>query len=483
MVDNTLEAKRLSVGKAPANPQGFNEGGLAMERQMDRIMAEGGIKDDGMNKDPISGNDVPPGSLSKEVRDDVDAKLSEGEYVVPADVVRYFGVNYFEKLRAKAKAGLEEMDRDGRIGGDPVPMDDDFPFSDEELMSVEDETVEMAEGGVVSGFNPAAFQPGFSFGMASPAGQGLPSETKTFVNAQGEVLSILFINGQPIQQIPAGFVEDTPENRARFTQGEPTVAPTSTRSDGGDRPVAVQPPQSTSANSSGFSLSEEDSTALSDDPLAFGLGAIKNDELFSSRRLGGAGSLVAGAPGMVIGGIAGAGMELENVARARAALLIAKERNLTDSPQYAELESKLEKAESELSGAARLLDAAGFGSGENYAKSLLSAPQTTTAPTTPQAIPTGGSLRGSAGINTAKTMTPQQVQAGAQKASTGAAREENWDGGKVVTNQNKPSTKTTSQAKSAAQRAADKLGKPMATGGRAKGGLVERPKKKPVAKK
>ena len=28
--------------------------------------------------DPISGNEVPPGSLPVEVRDDIDAKLSEG---------------------------------------------------------------------------------------------------------------------------------------------------------------------------------------------------------------------------------------------------------------------------------------------------------------------------------------------------------------------------------------------------------------------
>ena len=45
--------------------------------------------------DPVSGNDVPPGSLPVEVRDDIDAKLSEGEYVVPADVVRFFGVKLF----------------------------------------------------------------------------------------------------------------------------------------------------------------------------------------------------------------------------------------------------------------------------------------------------------------------------------------------------------------------------------------------------
>jgi hypothetical protein len=33
--------------------------------------------------------------MAEEVRDDIDAKLSEGEFVVPADVVRYIGL---EKL-------------------------------------------------------------------------------------------------------------------------------------------------------------------------------------------------------------------------------------------------------------------------------------------------------------------------------------------------------------------------------------------------
>ena len=72
--------------------------------------------------DPVSGNEVPPGSLPEEVRDDIDAKLSEGEYVVPADVVRFFGVKYFEDLRTEAKMGLANMEADGRIGGEPVDM-------------------------------------------------------------------------------------------------------------------------------------------------------------------------------------------------------------------------------------------------------------------------------------------------------------------------------------------------------------------------
>ena len=70
--------------------------------------------------DPISGNEVPPGSLPHEVRDDIPAMLSEGEYVIPADVLRYYGVKYFEDLRNGAKQGLAHMDATGRIGGDPV---------------------------------------------------------------------------------------------------------------------------------------------------------------------------------------------------------------------------------------------------------------------------------------------------------------------------------------------------------------------------
>ena len=46
------------------------------------------MKDDGMNRDPVSGNDVPPGSLASEVRDDIPAQLSEGEYI--QDVVQFW---------------------------------------------------------------------------------------------------------------------------------------------------------------------------------------------------------------------------------------------------------------------------------------------------------------------------------------------------------------------------------------------------------
>ena len=121
-------------------------------RQMEMLFQEGGIADDGTTVDPVSGNEVPPGSMAEEVRDDVPAQLSEGEYVVPADVVRFYGVRFFEDLRGQAKQGLMDMERNGRIGGEPVAqtMDNqtDGELTPEELAELE-QIVGMAMGGMV----------------------------------------------------------------------------------------------------------------------------------------------------------------------------------------------------------------------------------------------------------------------------------------------------------------------------------------------
>tara|TARA_R100001510_G_scaffold10541_1_gene8090 strand:+ start:871 stop:4737 length:3867 start_codon:yes stop_codon:yes gene_type:complete len=132
---------------------GLAEGGIAMNKQMQMaFMNEGGLRDDNMEKDPVSGNEVPSGSMAKEVRDDIPAQLSEGEYVVPADVVRYYGVKFFEDLRDRAKRGLQEMEANGRIGGEPVPAGG--PTNEEELSPQEMQAIRemmgMAEGGTVN---------------------------------------------------------------------------------------------------------------------------------------------------------------------------------------------------------------------------------------------------------------------------------------------------------------------------------------------
>ena len=114
-------------------PKEFNKGGLYGTTDGDGFfMQEGGLRDDGMDRDPVSGNEVPSGSLAEEVRDDIPAQLSEGEYVVPADVVRFFGIKFFEDLRMQAKMGLAQMEDAGRIGGEPIE-------EDAEMLDPEDE--------------------------------------------------------------------------------------------------------------------------------------------------------------------------------------------------------------------------------------------------------------------------------------------------------------------------------------------------------
>ena len=131
----------------------FNEGGMAMDEQMNAV-----FKSSRNDVDPVSGNEVPTGSLPEEVRDDIPAQLSEGEYVVPADVVRYYGVKFFEDLRSEAKMGWQNMEQNGRVGGEPMSPEgmemggDELPFDISELQFVEvpdDQPNGLAEGGFI----------------------------------------------------------------------------------------------------------------------------------------------------------------------------------------------------------------------------------------------------------------------------------------------------------------------------------------------
>ena len=172
-----------------------------MEDQMKfAFMQQGGVlRDDGMNKDPVSGNEVPSGSMAKEVRDDIDAKLSEGEYVVPADVVRFHGVQKFEDLRNQAKQGFGKMERDGRIGGEPV--DDDFPIPVNQLQTFD-------EGGDTSTYEQTfgqPFQMGQRYGdMSAATNTGYELITYTSPDGQRTIV-IPHFNGRPMSAIPTGF--------------------------------------------------------------------------------------------------------------------------------------------------------------------------------------------------------------------------------------------------------------------------------------
>ncbi len=134
--------------EAVATLNELNKGGMPKQMEM---FDNGGLKDEGGMIDEVSGNDVPTGSTREEVRDDIPAQLSEGEFVLPADVVRFHGLEKIMELRDEAKAGLAKMEAMGQMGNsEEATLPDEMPFSLEDLdMEDEDQPQEMAEGGYV----------------------------------------------------------------------------------------------------------------------------------------------------------------------------------------------------------------------------------------------------------------------------------------------------------------------------------------------
>ena len=160
---------------------------MALKEQMD-MFDDGGLMQEGGTIDPISGNDVPIGSTQEEVRDDIPAQLSEGEFVFPADVVRYYGLETLMKMRQEAKRGLKLMEAMGQMGNsEEATIPDDVPFTIDDL-DMEDDPQEMAEGGVMAAngvfTQPSKFQrtPATQTGT-QPIVQQQPDEQATFYNA------------------------------------------------------------------------------------------------------------------------------------------------------------------------------------------------------------------------------------------------------------------------------------------------------------
>ena len=229
----------------------LNEGGMALEKQME-LFEDGGLKEEGGTIDPVSGNDVPPGSTKEEVRDDIPAQLSEGEFVFPADVVRYIGLEKLMQMRQEAKQGLQTMERMGQMGNsEDATMSDDIPFDLSDLDMSDD--LEYNVGGFVPGVQqdqqftgiagyrpPQMQQTGMGYvpapmpqyqspqmpGVYQPPQQAavpvmqppttMPQfgqfteqnvETREYINpATGERRIFTFIGGQPTVAIPEGFI-------------------------------------------------------------------------------------------------------------------------------------------------------------------------------------------------------------------------------------------------------------------------------------
>jgi hypothetical protein len=138
---------------------GMAKGGT-VAKQTQRMLKKGGMMQEGGTVDPVSGNDVPVGAMQEEVRDDIPAQLSEGEFVFPADVVRFIGLERLMMMRQAAKEGLGKMEDMGQMSNaDEATEEDDGAFESQidEIMGElgeEEDDVEMAVGGMAT--EPAA---------------------------------------------------------------------------------------------------------------------------------------------------------------------------------------------------------------------------------------------------------------------------------------------------------------------------------------
>jgi hypothetical protein len=81
---------------------------MATQMQFD-FMSDGPVNSP-QKVEPTTGNEIPPGSSSEEVSDDIETEIPVGGYVVPADVLQYFGRKFFLDLIQKYKEEFGNAD-------------------------------------------------------------------------------------------------------------------------------------------------------------------------------------------------------------------------------------------------------------------------------------------------------------------------------------------------------------------------------------
>lgn len=115
------EADTYEGPMGQADPANFEKGG-PVEKELE------------VTKDDLP--DPPPGATPEEVADDIPAYLSTGEYVLPANVVRYYGLSRITDLHKNALFELQQMEDLGLIqnvdhNGEEEDDDDEMDFIQE----------------------------------------------------------------------------------------------------------------------------------------------------------------------------------------------------------------------------------------------------------------------------------------------------------------------------------------------------------------
>jgi hypothetical protein len=465
------------------------------DKQMEFLFEEGGIADDGMNRDPISGNEVPPGSLAEEVRDDIPAALSEGEYVVPADVVRYYGVKFFEDLRGEAKQGLGQMEEDGRIGGEPINMEEELsPEERAEIASM----MGMAVGGMVSqqpmqpddpymqqanlyrapaamgntmqqrGFqegglttsqdgtqvqlDPMQFQAGFTF--ARPV-QRPQTTTVTLYGPNGEVRPVLFPSGEYDRLIAEGFTTQQGAGVAKVTtEASPEVTGEGGGGGGSDFTTfsGGQP-----RNLSELSVEELQSNLRGLDTMGRigGALAVAVNPVFGLA----ARAALAANRNNLVQELVNRGVDISDYREERGRDLYGGGISMYDGLQDTSGDGRVSFGDTWLGDALGFDGKAGVqGPGLKESREGARRDFSTTTPTRTTSTPSA----------------PASTTSSSDRDS-GDDRPTSWSGGSVAENQSAPSSsRSSADSRASAQRAADRQGTSLATGGRAEGGFVSR---------
>ena len=157
------EADTYEGPMGEADPANFAEGG-PVEKELE------------VTEDDLP--DPPPGATPEEVADDIPAYLSTGEYVLPANVVRYYGLAKIKDLHQNALFELQQMEDLGMIqnvdhNGEEEDDDDEMTFIQEPktLLVIESSKGLMRPMHFNEGGNPN--EPGEGEPASSP-----PSETQ-----------------------------------------------------------------------------------------------------------------------------------------------------------------------------------------------------------------------------------------------------------------------------------------------------------------
>jgi hypothetical protein len=140
IVEGKNEFKNKNEGKNMKKPEELYHGGMMSDCK--GVMSAPEII---IGVDPVSGNDIPLGSKAENVRDDMPAMLSEGEYVLPADVVKWHGLKHIQGMHDEASMGLMGMAVEGYLGSELEEEPEKKKESKKDKKTPEGIKVEVAE--------------------------------------------------------------------------------------------------------------------------------------------------------------------------------------------------------------------------------------------------------------------------------------------------------------------------------------------------